>query len=379
MLNRRNLRIKVMQSLFALHQSREANYQLAFDHVRDRFTPDLNSMQVQDREMLATQRRNATEALTRAFDDKDRRFDSDDDAVTAVVREALSSYDEQCARDKRSYRIQMVSEAERIYHHYIAVLSLAAAMAAVARADRKVSHANFLDNAWIQALENSNELKEQARRLNQGWDGRMAQVKTWFRDVVREDPEYQANLDRKEVSLGDQRKFANYFLRKVLLGQNAISDYFGEAVIGWAEDREIVQGMVEKTIKAFDPATQDHISLHTLSVNWDDDKDFIERLYNEAADLAKPYADLIASNTRNWEVDRLPLTDKIILEMAIAEILNFPNIPVKVSINEYIELAKSYSTPKSRQFVNGILDVIARELSDSGAVRKSGRGLIDNK
>src|SRR5690606_8054565 len=99
MLNRRNLRIKVMQSLFALHQSREANYQLAFDHVRDRFTPDLNSMQVQDREMLATQRRDATEALTRAFDDKDRRFDSDDDAVTAVVREALSSYDEQCARD----------------------------------------------------------------------------------------------------------------------------------------------------------------------------------------------------------------------------------------------------------------------------------------
>ena len=65
--------------------------------------------------------------------------------------------------------------------------------------------------------------------------------------------------------------------------------------------------------------------------------------------------------------------------MAIAEILNFPNIPVKVSINEYIELAKNYSTPKSRQFVNGILDVIARELNESGAVRKSGRGLIDNK
>ncbi len=379
MLNRRNLRIKVMQSLFALHQSREANYQLAFDQVRDRFTPDLNSMEVQDREMLALRSQRAAQALAQAFEDEDRRFESDDDVVSAAVREALSSYKDQCARDKRSYRLQMVREAERIYHYYIAVLSLAAAMAGVARSDRKVSHTNFLNNAWIRALENSAELKEQARKLNQGWDGRMPQVKTWFRDVVRVDPEYQANLDRKEVSLSDQRKFANYFLRRILLGKNAISDHFGEEVIGWAEDREIVQGMVEKTIKAFDPSQQEHISLHTLSVNWDEDKDFIERLYNEAADLAKPYADLIANNTRNWEVDRLPLTDKIILEMAIAEILNFPNIPVKVSINEYIELAKNYSTPKSRQFVNGILDVIARELSESGAVRKSGRGLIDNK
>ena len=75
----------------------------------------------------------------------------------------------------------------------------------------------------------------------------------------------------------------------------------------------------------------------------------------------------------------LPLTDRIILEMAIAELTSFPNIPVKVSINEYIELAKTYSTPKSRQFINGILDVIAKELQNSGEIRKSGRGLIDNK
>jgi len=67
------------------------------------------------------------------------------------------------------------------------------------------------------------------------------------------------------------------------------------------------------------------------------------------------------------------------LEMAIAELMEFPNIPVKVTINEYIELAKNYSTPKSRQFINGILDVIAKELKDTGVLKKSGRGLIDNK
>ena len=91
------------------------------------------------------------------------------------------------------------------------------------------------------------------------------------------------------------------------------------------------------------------------------------------------YKQLIAQNTKNWEVERLPLTDRIILEMALAEMIHFPNIPVKVTINEYIELSKEYSTPKSRQFINGILDVMAKTMKESGMIKKSGRGLIDNK
>ena len=88
---------------------------------------------------------------------------------------------------------------------------------------------------------------------------------------------------------------------------------------------------------------------------------------------------MIAAKTKNWEVDRLANTDQIILKMAIAEMLNFRNIPVKVTINEYIELSKNYSTPKSKQFVNGILDVISNELKENGILKKTGRGLIDNK
>jgi N utilization substance protein B len=158
-----------------------------------------------------------------------------------------------------------------------------------------------------------------------------------------------------------------------------INDYFEEEVLRWAEDKDIIKALVEKTIKSFTPETDKTITLHTLSLNWDEDKDFIEVLYRTATSLTDKHKELIANNTRNWEVDRLPLIDRIILEMAIAELISFPNIPVKVTINEYIELAKNYSTPKSRQFVNGILDVIAKELKDSGEIKKSGRGLIDNK
>src|SRR5690606_33902818 len=155
MLNRRNLRIKVMQSLFAFHQAREANHQLAFEFVRQRPAPDLNSMETQDKETLAMKSKLAEKALAEAFSNEDRLFEADDQQVREVVDEALTRYDDQCARDKETLRRAMVSEAERIYHHYIAVLSLACAFADVAGADKKVSHTNFQNNSWIRALQRS--------------------------------------------------------------------------------------------------------------------------------------------------------------------------------------------------------------------------------
>jgi len=197
--------------------------------------------------------------------------------------------------------------------------------------------------------------------------------------VVRQDNEYLNYLDRKSPSLDDQKKFVNHLFKKVILGKTVINDFYEAEVLRWAEDKDIVKALVEKTVKSFEPPNQKEITLHTLSLNWEDDRNFIETLFHKSTNLKPHHRELIAGNTRNWEVDRLPLTDRIILEMAIAELLSFPNIPVKVTINEYIELAKIYSTPKSRNFINGILDVIARELKEAGEIKKSGRGLIDNK
>jgi N utilization substance protein B len=91
------------------------------------------------------------------------------------------------------------------------------------------------------------------------------------------------------------------------------------------------------------------------------------------------YEVLIANKSKNWDLDRISDTDKILLLMAIQEMINFPGIPLKVTINEYIEVSKKYSTPKSKQFINGVLDVIAVDLQKEGVIKKSGRGLIDNK
>lgn len=379
MLNRRSLRIKVMQNLFALQQCKDANYELCLEKINDTFLPDLNSMEVQNKALLSSMKKEALKLFEKAFAAGETSVDHPDERIKKVVNDCFQFYANQSKKDTDFFKKNLTSEVEKIYSHYIGVLNLVPAFSEVAEADKKVSHKNLVNNAWIKGLRDSEALRKDALKLGRHWQDKMDRVKVWFRDVIRQDNEYLNYIDKKNPTKDDQKKFVNYLFKKVILGKTVINDYFEEDVLRWAEDKDIVKGLVEKTVKSYDPDEKQPLVLHTLSLNWDDDKEFIEKLYDKASHLDDKFKALVANNTRNWEVDRLPLTDRMILEMAIAELLTFPNIPVKVSMNEYIELAKNYSTPKSRQFINGILDVIAKELKDSGELKKSGRGLIDNK
>ncbi|HEY5918237.1 MAG TPA: transcription antitermination factor NusB [Chryseolinea sp.] len=379
MLNRRSLRIKVMQNLFALQQCKDANYELCLEKIGDVFSPDLNSMEVQDKQLLSSQKKEALKLFEKGFANGEREADHNDPKIKKTVNDSFLFYQNQSKKDTDFFLKNLVSEVEKIYNQYISVLSLVTAFSEIAEADKKVSHKNFINNSWIKAMRDSEQLRKESLKLGKTWQEKADRVKVWFRDVIRQDNEYLNNLDKRIPSLEDQKKFINHLFKKVILGKTVINEFFEEEILRWAEDKDIVKGMVEKTVKSYDPEAKIPLVLHTLSVNWDDDKQFIEKLYQKAANLEDKFKDLVAHNTRNWEVDRLPLTDRMILEMAIAELIVFPNIPVKVSMNEYIELAKNYSTPKSRQFINGILDVIAKELKESGDVKKSGRGLIDNR
>jgi N utilization substance protein B len=368
-----------MQSLFSLQQCKDANYELCLEQITEAFAPDLNSMEVQDKVALTQQKKTATKLFEKAFKDGEGSIDHEDVRIKKTVNDCFAFYARQSKKDTAFFLKNLVSEIEKIYDQYIAVLSLPPAFAELAEADKKLSHKNFVNNSWITALRNHEGLRKDALKLGRHWQDKADRVRGWFRDVVRQDNEYLAYLDKKSPTTDDQKKFINHLFKKVILGKTVINEFFEEEVLLWAEDKEIVKGLVEKTVKSYDGEPSGALVLHTLSVNWEEDKEFIEKLYNKASDLEDEYKELIANNTRNWEVDRLPLTDLMILEMAISELLIFPGIPVKVTINEYIELAKNYSTPKSRQFINGILDVIAKELKDTGVVKKSGRGLMDNK
>ena len=156
--------------------------------------------------------------------------------------------------------------------------------------------------------------------------------------------------------------------------------FFSEKDLNWTENKAIVRSLAAKVLKN---ATSSEVPideiLPEIAINWEEDKEFFENIFNFTIENAMESKALIAEKTKNWDIERLAFTDKVIISMALAEMIHFPSIPVKVTINEYIDISKTYSTPKSKQFVNGLLDVLSKELMDQGKIRKSGRGLLDNK
>ncbi len=148
-----------------------------------------------------------------------------------------------------------------------------------------------------------------------------------------------------------------------------------EQSIYWNDDMEYITAMIEKTLKKFKADSGEDTPLMPLFKN-NEDEEFVRILFRKAILHSKRCSELIDRNTTNWEVERIALMDILVMQLAITEILEFPEIPVKVTLNEYIEIAKYYCTSKSSTFVNGILDNIVKEIRDEGLFNKSGRGLV---
>ena len=142
-----------------------------------------------------------------------------------------------------------------------------------------------------------------------------------------------------------------------------------EKSLYWNDDKEIVDTFVLKTIKRFDPANKE---LQELLPEYKDeeDKEFAVKLFRATILNADQYQRFMSETSRNWDFSRLAYMDVVIMQIAIAEMMNFPNIPVNVTINEYVDLAKLYSTPRSGSYINGMLDAIARYLIDTGKMMK---------
>lgn len=375
MLNRRTLRIKIMQSLFAFEQCKEANHQLSLDLIDERFLPDLNSMEVQDKELLKKQKKEAHQLFQKKFKGTEAE-ESQEKKINKAADDALDQYHKQVKKDQNFLSKNIILEIEKLSGLYYKVLSLLTTFAELAAAEKKVNHSNFVNHRWIKAIESNDELRKAILKSDSGWQNNMDQVRGWYREVIKEDDQYQEFIASKRQDDETQKALIRHLVRKLILGSGPINDFFEEQDIRWAEDKDIVKSLVDKSLKSY---ADGKIELQKLSLDWDDDKLFIDKLFKSTIELDGQHKQLIARNTKNWEVDRLALTDRVILEMAIAEMIHFPNIPVKVTINEYIELTKEYSTPKSKQFINGILDVISKTMKESGAIKKSGRGLLDNK
>lgn len=394
MLNRRTLRIKVMQALYAYHQAVGSDFMLANDRIADAFAPDLTSPEPQDRRTLQGQRKMAEVLLKEWHKTGEQPEKTGDADVDDAVADAIKYYQKAVAKDATFYAGQMVHAAESIHDQYLHLLNIPEALLRVIeeekeRAARRLiaSKEPLLDttrleeNRVMEKLLNNVQLQDLTIRRRTQWtsEAELDALRNAWNKEMKQDPELLAYLALPATDYAQDQEMLKHLYKSFVFKGESLPPQIEEDDLNWEENRSVVKNLVLKTVKMLDEAADENLELMSLSANWKEDKEFAESLYQQTLQDDDKYEKLIAESVQNWDVERVALTDKILLKMALCEMHLFRGIPVKVTINEYIEISKVYSTPKSKQFVNGILDKLAQDLTASGAIRKSGRGLLDNQ
>jgi transcription antitermination protein NusB len=289
---------------------------------------------------------------------------------------------------------QMLGVVDRIYDLFIYQLALLEELHEFAlrrmadgknkfRPSEEDLHPNdkFVRNAFLIQLKDSIHFQHLKNQRRISWTGEEELVHKLY-TRMRASEAYIAYMSNSSQSFSDDKQLLADLLPDMFLGFDALQGFYEELSVHWIDDYFLVLGLLERFILGAKKANGQDFPVpglfkHINRNEQDDDRQFLIELFRKTIINQKEYGEMIAAQVVNWEVDRVALMDMSIMKMAIAEVLNFPSIPVKVSLNEYIELSKNFSTPKSKMFINGLLDKIVDKLRKSGRIQKVGRGLID--
>lgn len=234
---------------------------------------------------------------------------------------------------------------------------------------------NFTLNKVLQILSNSKVLEDQLRHRKISWQNNLELIRKLFRKF-RKSEEYQAYLKLPQTTMDDDKDIISVLYKKFIFDDEIVESYYEELNIHWTDDIFVVNSGILKTLKGIEENRP--LQLIELYKDKEEDREFALELFRKTIIHSDQYQEWIKVKAQNWEMDRIAIMDILLMKMAICEILSFPNIPVKVTLNEYIEISKTFSTPKSNAFINGILDKLVAEFKQQGKIQKSGRGLIDN-
>ncbi len=226
----------------------------------------------------------------------------------------------------------------------------------------------FAFNKFATQLEENKQLNLFMEDKKMSWENDVEAVRKLC-DQIERSPLYQEYMMSDAEDYETDRELWRRIYRTLIQGNEDLDAILEEKCLYWNDDKEIVDTFVLKTIKRFDPANK---ADQELLPEYDDteDREYALKLFRSTILNADTYQRYMSETSRNWNFSRLAYMDVVLMQIAIAEMLTFPNIPISVTINEYVDLAKLYSTPKSGGYINGMLDAIARHLVDTGRLLK---------
>jgi len=259
------------------------------------------------------------------------------------------------------------------YSHLYADDQDAKMMATIQNRKETRKFAGNLYSVYLNENDEYNQLLKRFQIKNQLLEPDM--LRKVYMEMVKTEA-YQQYIAAPEHQLTEDMDMMLYLYKQLVQKSEYVASFMEEKSMYWESDQDLVGSAVIKTIKEIFKS-KDQFRLISISKDWDEDWHFALILFRKSIVNDDQYSAMIQERTSHWDVDRIAQVDILLIKMAMAELAYAESIPVKVTINEYIELAKHYSTPKSNIFVNGLLDSISKEMMEKGMIQKAGRGLIE--
>lgn len=303
--------------------------------------------------------------------------------------QALYAYYQAESKNVVVFEKSLLSTIYKVQEFYIYLLLLFIELSAFESADVQERLAKFIpttddlnakpslkENSFIQSLNTNKEFNELVKKYKLSWKNEYDLLRELL-NKLKASPEYKHYVSLPVKTIKEDQEYLLFICKQLVFLSPLFEQHLEEKSINWPVDKEIVEGMILKTIKNFKKNSGEHIELIPITANWEEDQLFILDLFRKTIVNDKEYSKFIADKTQNWEVDRIALIDIILMKMAITEMLHFSSIPIKVTMNEYIDISKEFSTPKSKIFINGVLDKILFDLKKKNKIVKIGRGLLE--
>ena len=282
---------------------------------------------------------------------------------------------------------ELFHSIEKIYDLYVYILMLFPSLKRQAliqieeakrseylRQDIHILKTGFIDNQLVDLIEQSKVLQKISKDRKINWEGDVENdlTKKIFKEVYQTD-NYKNLLQSESSSFNDDKDALVQLYKKEICNLEKLHHFFDEKSIYWQDDLDHVSSMILKTLKSI---TKDQ-ELEILPLWKEDEYEFTQNLFRKAVLQKEENDAVLQTYSKNWEKERLATMDSLLMNLAMTEALEFSSIPIKVTLNEYIEISKFYSTPKSNSFINGILDRIFEDYKKDGKLVKRGRGLIN--
>ncbi len=227
----------------------------------------------------------------------------------------------------------------------------------------------FLDNRFMAQLRDNHQLVSYREKNNAFWDEENEDFLRSTYATLKEQPFFQEYLQADEDNYEADRELWRRIYRELLCNNDELDEILEDDSVYWNDDKAIIDTFVLKTIRQY---KETYDSEQPLLPPYKDNEDlkFASVLFRTAIEGEAQYRQLLSEQTRNWDLERVATMDLVIMQAALAEITSFPNIPLSVSINEYVEIAKMYSTPRSSGYINGMLDTVAKRLIAEGKIKE---------